>query len=195
MTRTKQITHKSTGGVTLPLLVFIHVVTPPPFSRQGPHKQPSTEATGKTATAVATGGRHTHKRADPDFSIHTACFLRRKQRQQNNKLYQVLRQMRCEILPINFRESLAFRPLPEALGYLEAQSIRSFELDSDVVRRKKVKRVCRELKVWGRLRHDSILPLWGVADDFGQYPAMVYPWADNGAPTGYLERQQDLLSL
>lgn len=75
------------------------------------------------------------------------------------------------------------------------KSIRSFELDSDAVRRKKAKRVRRELKVWGRLRHDSILPLWGVANNFGHYPAMVCPWADNGALTGYLERQHDLLSF
>ncbi|KAG1747995.1 kinase-like protein, partial [Suillus paluster] len=55
-------------------------------------------------------------------------------------------------------------------------------------------RVRRELKVWGRLKHDSILPLWGVANDFGPYPAMICPWADNGALTGFLERQQDILS-
>ncbi|KAG0692157.1 kinase-like protein, partial [Suillus ampliporus] len=56
-------------------------------------------------------------------------------------------------------------------------------------------RVRRELKVWGRLKHDSILPLWGVAKKFGPYLAMVCPWADNGALTGFLERQQDTLSL
>ncbi|KAG2342711.1 kinase-like protein, partial [Suillus weaverae] len=55
-------------------------------------------------------------------------------------------------------------------------------------------RVRRELKVWGRLKHDSILPLWGVATDFGPYPAMICPWADNGALTGFLKRQQDTLS-
>ncbi|KAG2140608.1 kinase-like protein [Suillus clintonianus] len=60
--------------------------------------------------------------------------------------------------------------------------------------RKNAKRVRRELKVWGRLKHDKILPLWGVANDFGPYPAMICPWADNGALTGFLERQQDKLS-
>ncbi|KAG1735622.1 kinase-like protein, partial [Suillus paluster] len=55
-------------------------------------------------------------------------------------------------------------------------------------------RVRRELKVWGRLKHDSILPLWGVANDFGPHPAMICPWADNGALTSFLERQQDVLS-
>jgi hypothetical protein len=54
--------------------------------------------------------------------------------------------------------------------------------------------VRRELKVWGRLKHDCILPLWGVASNFGPYPAMVCPWLDNGTLTGFLERQEDILS-
>ncbi|KAG2120061.1 kinase-like protein, partial [Suillus cothurnatus] len=55
-------------------------------------------------------------------------------------------------------------------------------------------RVRRELKVCGRLKHHSISPLWGVVNDFGPYPAMICPWADNGALTGFFERQQDKLS-
>ncbi|KAG1744298.1 kinase-like protein, partial [Suillus lakei] len=55
-------------------------------------------------------------------------------------------------------------------------------------------RVHRELKVWGRLKHHSILPLWGVATDFGPHPAMIGPWAENGALTGFLERQEDTLA-
>jgi len=54
--------------------------------------------------------------------------------------------------------------------------------------------VRRELKVWGRLKHHSILPLYGVANDFGPHPAMICPWAENGALTDFLERQQDVLS-
>jgi hypothetical protein len=53
--------------------------------------------------------------------------------------------------------------------------------------------VHRELKVWSRLKHDCILPLWGVAYKFGLLPAMVCPWVGNGALTGFLERQQDKL--
>ncbi|KAJ8581555.1 kinase-like protein [Rhizopogon salebrosus TDB-379] len=60
--------------------------------------------------------------------------------------------------------------------------------------RRKARRVRREMKVWARLEHDSILPLWGVTDDFGPYPAMIYPWVNGGALTGYLERHQDSLS-
>ncbi|KAJ8580865.1 kinase-like protein, partial [Rhizopogon salebrosus TDB-379] len=55
-------------------------------------------------------------------------------------------------------------------------------------------RVRRELKVWRRLKHDCILSLWGVANNFGPYPAMICPWVVNGALTGFLERRQAILS-
>ncbi|KAG1906203.1 kinase-like protein [Suillus fuscotomentosus] len=85
------------------------------------------------------------------------------------------------------------------------KTIRAFESDDEVLVRKnsrvmwssttsRVSRVRRELKVWGRLKHDGILPLWGVATDFGPYPAMICPWAENGALTGYLEKQESSLS-
>lgn len=85
--------------------------------------------------------------------------------------------------------------IPNGSVQVAAKAIRAFESDDDVAIRQKAKRVHRELKVWGRLRHDCILPLWGVASNFGPYPAMICPWADNGALTGFLERKQDTLSL
>ncbi|KAJ8584258.1 kinase-like protein [Rhizopogon salebrosus TDB-379] len=75
------------------------------------------------------------------------------------------------------------------------KTIRAFDSDNDVLMQKNSRRVRRELKVWGRLKHERILPLWGVADYFGPYPAMICPWVDNGALTGFLERQQDTLSF
>jgi hypothetical protein len=83
---------------------------------------------------------------------------------------------------------------PDESVQVAVKTIRAFESDDEVQIQKKSKRVRRELKVWGRLKHDSILPLWGVATDFGPYPAMICPWADNGTLTGYLERQESLLS-
>ncbi|OAX36127.1 kinase-like protein [Rhizopogon vinicolor AM-OR11-026] len=82
------------------------------------------------------------------------------------------------------------------------KTIRDFNPDNDVLMRKNsrfidgdsAQRVHRELKVWGRLKHDCILPLWGVANNFGPFPAMVCPWVKNGALTGFLERKQDTLS-
>lgn len=86
------------------------------------------------------------------------------------------------------------KPSRATQATVAVKTIRAFETDNKDVVRKKVTRLCRELKVWGRLKHDSILPLWGVANDFGPYPAMVCPWADNGALTGFLECQKDSLS-
>ncbi|KAG2097014.1 uncharacterized protein F5147DRAFT_715762 [Suillus discolor] len=83
---------------------------------------------------------------------------------------------------------------PDGTVQVAVKTIRAFESDDEVLIRKNSKRVRRELKVWGRLKHDSILPLWGVANDFGPYPAMICPWADNGALTGYLGRQESSLS-
>ncbi|KAG1867297.1 hypothetical protein DFJ58DRAFT_130842 [Suillus subalutaceus] len=83
---------------------------------------------------------------------------------------------------------------PSGTVQVAVKTIRSFESDNKELTRKTAKRVRRELKVWGRLKHHSILPLCGVAKDFGPHPAMICPWADNGALTGFLERQQAMLS-
>ncbi|KAG2341955.1 kinase-like protein [Suillus weaverae] len=72
--------------------------------------------------------------------------------------------------------------------------VRALQSDDEALIKKNSKRVRRELKIWGRLKHNSILPLWGVATDFGPYLAMICPWVDNGALTGFLERQEDTLS-
>ncbi|KAG2144140.1 kinase-like domain-containing protein [Suillus bovinus] len=88
------------------------------------------------------------------------------------------------------RADVQVPPVPVAV-----KTMRTCGSDSKEVVQKKAKRVRRELKVWGRLKHGSILPLWGVTNDFGPYPAMVCPWAYNGALTGFLEHQQHVLSL
>ncbi|KAG1747598.1 kinase-like domain-containing protein [Suillus lakei] len=84
---------------------------------------------------------------------------------------------------------------PDGTVPVAVKTIRALQSDNDVLMKKNGKRVRREIKVWGRLKHNSILPLWGVASNFGPYLAMVCPWADNGALTGFLERQEDTLSF
>ncbi|OAX30934.1 kinase-like protein, partial [Rhizopogon vinicolor AM-OR11-026] len=74
------------------------------------------------------------------------------------------------------------------------KTIRAYDAGNDVLVRKNSKRVRREVNIWGRLKHDCILPLWGVANNFGPYPAMICPWVKNGSLTGFLERKQDTLS-
>ncbi|KAN0080140.1 Protein kinase-like domain containing protein [Tylopilus felleus] len=55
-------------------------------------------------------------------------------------------------------------------------------------RPKKTKRLRREIMVWMKLKHGNVLPLFGTASGFGQFPAMVCPWLENGALTSYLGR-------
>jgi serine/threonine protein kinase len=57
------------------------------------------------------------------------------------------------------------------------------------------KRLRRELKVWQRLNHDNVLPLYGTTSDFGPYSSMVCPWVDNGSLSKYLERRGATLTL
>ncbi|KAG2121705.1 WD40-repeat-containing domain protein [Suillus cothurnatus] len=85
--------------------------------------------------------------------------------------------------------------IPNGTVRVAVKAIRAFESDDNIAIRQKAKRVHRELKVWARLKHGCILPLWGVASNFGPYPAMICPWADTGALTGFLERQHNMLSF
>ncbi|KAG1744295.1 hypothetical protein EDB19DRAFT_534397 [Suillus lakei] len=70
---------------------------------------------------------------------------------------------------------------PSETVQVAVKTIRAFDSDNEELMRKNAKRVRRELKVWGRLKHQSILPLWGVANDFRPYPAMICPWAGSQA--------------
>ncbi|KIJ11351.1 hypothetical protein PAXINDRAFT_101706 [Paxillus involutus ATCC 200175] len=57
-----------------------------------------------------------------------------------------------------------------------------------------VQKFRRELKTWLNLDHINILPLFGTTTNFGQFPAMVCPWLENGSLTAYLERRYDNLT-
>lgn len=64
---------------------------------------------------------------------------------------------------------------------------------SDKVKEKK--RFHRELGVWKKLDHKNVLPLFGIALGFGFYPAMVCPWAPNGALSQYLQLRHSTLPV
>ncbi|KAF9231675.1 kinase-like domain-containing protein, partial [Melanogaster broomeanus] len=55
-------------------------------------------------------------------------------------------------------------------------------------------RLRREIKVWLKLDHPNVLPLFGTTMGFGQFPAMVCSWLENGALTSYLQRWNDKLT-
>ncbi|KAG1888633.1 kinase-like domain-containing protein [Suillus subluteus] len=50
-------------------------------------------------------------------------------------------------------------------------------------------RFFREIKISSTLNHENIVPLWGVARQFGVLPALVSPWLKNGTLTEYLRNQ------
>ncbi|KAN0084345.1 Protein kinase-like domain containing protein [Tylopilus felleus] len=59
----------------------------------------------------------------------------------------------------------------------------------------RMKRFHREILVWLKLQHPNVLPLFGTIRDTAMHPdipAMVYPWVENGALSGYLDRTKDL---
>ncbi|KAF8839130.1 kinase-like protein [Paxillus ammoniavirescens] len=71
--------------------------------------------------------------------------------------------------------------------YVAVKAIRTY-LNDDGDDAKKKKRFRREVRTWLNLDHINILPLFGTTMNFGQFPAMVSPWLENGALTSYLER-------
>jgi hypothetical protein len=58
-----------------------------------------------------------------------------------------------------------------------------------------VQRFRREIKTWLNLDHINVLPLFGTTMNFGQFPAMVCPWLENGSLTSYLERPDGNLTI
>jgi serine/threonine protein kinase len=67
-------------------------------------------------------------------------------------------------------------------------------LPPSVLVQQAVQRVRRETRIWMNLDHINILPLLGTTMGFGQFPAMVSPWLENGSLTSYLERRGDTLT-
>ncbi|KAG1870696.1 kinase-like domain-containing protein [Suillus subalutaceus] len=59
---------------------------------------------------------------------------------------------------------------------------------------KAVNRLFREIRLWLKLKHENVVPLWGVTDGAGSVPALVSPWLENGALTGFLQRKHETLS-
>lgn len=50
------------------------------------------------------------------------------------------------------------------------------------------RRLRRESETWWKLKHGNILPLYGFAEDFGSYGALVSPWCSRGSVGLYLRQ-------
>ncbi|OJA09211.1 hypothetical protein AZE42_00662 [Rhizopogon vesiculosus] len=67
-----------------------------------------------------------------------------------------------------------------------AKALRRRDASDDALT-KALKRGKRELGVWMKLRHAHVLPLYGVANEFGPgYTVMVCPWLENGTVTNFI---------
>ncbi|KIJ13858.1 hypothetical protein PAXINDRAFT_13406 [Paxillus involutus ATCC 200175] len=67
-------------------------------------------------------------------------------------------------------------------------------LPPSVLFQRAVQRYRRETKTWLNLDHINVLPLFGTTMGFGQFPATVCPWLENGSLTSYLGRRDDTLT-
>ncbi|KAG2140930.1 kinase-like domain-containing protein [Suillus bovinus] len=74
------------------------------------------------------------------------------------------------------------------------KSIRILTATDVKILKKISERVRREAYVWIQLKHDHILPLDGVAEEFGLLPALVSPWMEEGSLDDYLKREFSRLS-
>ncbi|KAJ8590691.1 kinase-like protein [Rhizopogon salebrosus TDB-379] len=69
---------------------------------------------------------------------------------------------------------------------------RQGESDDDAFT-KAIKKGKRELEVWMKLRHDHVLPLYGIAHEFRPGTiVMVCPWLENGTVTSFIGSRRDL---
>lgn len=50
------------------------------------------------------------------------------------------------------------------------------------------RRLKREIALWHQLRHENILPLYGISQKFDNLTATISPWMNNGNIMEYLER-------
>ncbi|KAF8870829.1 kinase-like domain-containing protein [Infundibulicybe gibba] len=56
------------------------------------------------------------------------------------------------------------------------------------------KLLCNEIRVWRRLEHINVLPLYGTVSNFGPCVSMVCPWQENGNLNQFLEMNPTLAS-
>lgn len=50
----------------------------------------------------------------------------------------------------------------------------------------------QEIRVWGRLQNEHILPVLGHVRGHGYLPSLVFPWMENGSLTNFLRERQTL---
>ncbi|KAG1870697.1 kinase-like domain-containing protein [Suillus subalutaceus] len=57
---------------------------------------------------------------------------------------------------------------------------------------KRYNELLEEIKVWGRLQNEHILPVLGHVYGHGHLPSLVFPWMENGSLTNFLRERKTL---
>ncbi|KAJ7452786.1 kinase-like domain-containing protein [Mycena galericulata] len=65
----------------------------------------------------------------------------------------------------------------------------------DVSKHVAVKRLRREIKVWGSLQHRNVIELTGITFEHGPFMSMVCPWMDGGTLSAHIQRLGGTLSI
>ncbi|KAG2347894.1 hypothetical protein BDR05DRAFT_591192 [Suillus weaverae] len=50
----------------------------------------------------------------------------------------------------------------------------------------------QEIRVWGRLQNEHVLPVLGHVYGHGHLPSLVFPWMENGSLTNFLREHETL---
>ncbi|KAJ8596863.1 kinase-like protein [Rhizopogon salebrosus TDB-379] len=57
------------------------------------------------------------------------------------------------------------------------------------------KRLMDDFFQWKQLKHDHILPVYGITHGFGPVPAIVSPWMHNGSLSAYLDKHHNDIAV
>ncbi|KAG2364535.1 kinase-like domain-containing protein [Suillus spraguei] len=105
---------------------------------------------------------------------------------------------RCRLaltsVDVSVRRAISHYGLPSTTTSVDVAVKKARKRMNDATDMKVIDRSFREIKIWMRLEHENIVPIWGVTDGFGSVPALVMPWLENGALTGYIQREHRALS-
>ncbi|KAJ8582530.1 kinase-like protein [Rhizopogon salebrosus TDB-379] len=71
-------------------------------------------------------------------------------------------------------------------------AVKVFKIDRGRATEENKKRILRELKVWLRLRHLTIVPLLGIAYVEPPFPALFSQWVSSGTLPTYLRTQVNI---
>ncbi|KAG1730744.1 hypothetical protein EDB19DRAFT_1739763 [Suillus lakei] len=86
----------------------------------------------------------------------------------------------------------------DAYGTSALVAVKAFKFPDHYDLRKINRNINREIDILKMLRHNNIVPLWGIAIGFGRMPGLrclVSPWMPNGTLNAYLASHHNNLTV